>query len=165
MCVAPRVFHFGLNLTTAFHRYGAPPAQIEAQFNDGSIVTAYIGSEDTFYATVRTATKWIRTASEFQALEIPPVLVLPQISPVQTEEFLRTDVYIEDHLFTRLASRHFRNQMVRKPEQFADFKSLAESTWPGLRVDGVKQTTPNGGVQLPMQGRDGDFVAEVGWMG
>lgn len=162
LCVTPRVSHLGLNLTTAFHRYEAPPAEIEATFAGGVVVTAYIGAEDTFYATVKTSKDWVTTSSQFLQLDIPPLFVLPQISPVLTDEFLRSDVHIEDNLFSRLASRHFRNQIVRMPDQFVHFKSLAETTWAGLRVDKVEQTRTKEGVRLTMQVREGDFVAEVG---
>src|SRR5678816_3671678 len=53
------------------------------------------------------------------------------------EETRLTDEYVGGNYYTRLASRHFRNQMLRNPDNFDDFKTLAESTWPGLCVEGV----------------------------
>jgi hypothetical protein len=48
---------------------------------------------------------------------------------------------------------------------FADFKALAEETWNGLRIDPIQQAATKEGTLLSLPVRDGDFVAEVGWMG
>ena len=45
LCIAPRITHLGLNLTTIFHRYGEPPARITGTFSNGARVTIYIGRE------------------------------------------------------------------------------------------------------------------------
>jgi len=162
--IAPRISHLNLNLSTAFHRYGDPPGVITASFEDGAIVEVFVGREDTVYATVQARKDWVTSSGRFAALGIPWIYVLPQVGPVQSEENLLTDAYVSDNLYTRLSSRHFRNQILRCPAGFADFKRLAEATWHGLRVEPVERITAKG-TPLSMLVQDGDFVAEVGWMG
>ena len=70
------------------------------------------------------------------------------------------------HMITSRSSLHFRNQLKVLYEHFRNFKKIAETTWPGLRI-----TSLEGREKLPGQGplsllvQDTDFVAEVGWMG
>ena len=73
---------------------------------------------------------------------------------------------IEAGVDTRLSSLHFRNEMNLMPERFEDFKRLAEETWPDLRVQGLEEGSNEAGQRtLSLMLRDGDFIAEVGWMG
>jgi energy-coupling factor transporter ATP-binding protein EcfA2 len=162
--IAPGISHLNLNLSTAFHRYGEPPAEITASFENGAIVRVFVGREDTIYATVQAQKDWVTSSGQFVALSIPWIYVLPQVGPVQGEETLLTDPYVLDNLYTRLSSRHFRNQILRSPSGFADFKRLAEATWHGLRVEPVEKIRAKD-TPLSMLVQDGDFAAEVGWMG
>lgn len=113
------------------------------------------------YATIQVSQKWITTGAGFEALKIPHVNILPQISPLQSEETFLSDDHVRGNSYTKLASRHFRNQIFRQPENFQRFKSLAEHTWHGLRVGMVQRD----GGKLSMLVTDGDFAAEVAWMG
>ena len=91
--------------------------------------------------------------------------MLPQISPLRTEEYVKSDLYVAEHLFSDLSSRHFRNQLERLSPQFAEFKLLAENTWPGLKVEPVERRMQKKGALLWLPIRDGDFVGEIGLMG
>jgi predicted ATPase len=159
-CICPKTVHLGLDFRTVFHRYGEPPAVITATFTGDSVATVYVHPEG-IYATIRGPVKWITTSAGFDALEIPRINILPQVSPLQADETLRNEEYVKANNYTKLASRHFRNQMFLQPESFENFKDLAERTWHGLRVEEVQRD----GVDLSMFVTDGDFAAEVAWMG
>jgi energy-coupling factor transporter ATP-binding protein EcfA2 len=164
-CIAPSISHLDLDVATVFHRYGDPPAKIVATFEGGVTITIYVGEERTIYATVETKSDWVRSSGQFMGLSLPWLHVLPQVAPLVSNENLLTEDYIEQNLYTRLSSRHFRNQIFRSSESFPDFKGLAESTWHGLRVQNVERKTAKGGSTLSMLVRDGNFVAEAAWMG
>jgi predicted ATPase len=159
-CIIPKIAHLGINLQTAFHRYGNPPAILTATFTGDATVTVYIDREGV-HATVVGPKGWITSTTAFLALNIPHINILPQVAPLQPEETNLRDEYISEHYYTRLSSRHFRNQIFRSPEYFQDFKTLAEETWHGLRIAPVE----NNGNNLSMLVTDGDFAAEVAWMG
>ncbi len=159
-CIIPRIKHLDINLKTAFHRYGDPPAILTATFTEGATVTVYVNREG-IHATIDSNDGRIATNTEFLAARIPHINILPQVAPIQAEETLLTDDYVSEHYYTRLSSRHFRNQIFRTPEHFAQFKQLAEATWHGLRVENVQRDDNN----LTMLVTDGDFAAEVAWMG
>jgi hypothetical protein len=155
----------GLNLTAVFHRYGNPPAIITATFKGGAVITVYVGREETIFATVQGNSDWVSTPTKFLGLKLPWINVLPQIGPLLTEEYRLTDERVATHLNSQLSSRHFRNQLVRMETVFDEFKRLAEETWHGLSVDAIQQTATKSGALLSLPVRDGDFVAEVGWVG
>ena len=159
-CVIPKIAHLGINLQTAFHRYSDPPATLTATFTGGVVVTVYVNKEGV-HATILGPKGWITTNAAFLALNIPNINILPQIAPLQNEETNLRDEYISENYYTRLSSRHFRNQLFQTPEHFAHFKTLAEGTWHGLRVEAVQ----NNGNTLSMLVTDGDFAAEAAWMG
>lgn len=163
--IAPSISQLGLNLNSVFHRYGEPPARITATFPQGVVVDVYVGRGETIFATVQRNSDWIDSAAKFLDLKLPWIGVQPQIGPLLTEEYRLTDERVVAHLNSRLASRHFRNQLLRTDTPFSDFKALAEETWGGLQIDPIQQSTTKEGTLLSLQVRDGDFVAEVGWMG
>jgi hypothetical protein len=163
--IAPGISHLGINLNAVFHRYGNPPAVITATFSGGSIVTIYVGKEETIFATIQNGQDWVKTGHEFLRLGLPLVNVLPQIGPLLVEEFRLTDDRVATFLSSRLSSRHFRNQLVRMGAEFDKFKELAEATWHGLRLERIQSQVTKEGELLSLNVRDADFVAEVGWMG
>lgn len=163
--IAPGISELGLNLNSVFHRYGNPPAIITASFIGGTVVTLYVGLEETIFATIEANSDSVESAGKFFGLKLPWINVLPQIGPLLTEEYVLTDDRVDTHLNSRLSSRHFRNQLMRLGEPFANFKALAEETWHGLSIQPIEQAVTKKGTLLTLPVRDGDFVAEVGWMG
>ena len=159
-CIIPKIAHLGINLQTVFHRYGDPPAILTATFTGNVTIAVYVDKEGV-HATVLGPKGWITGTTGFSALNIPHINILPQVAPLQSEEANLRDDYISENYYTRLSSRHFRNQILRSPEHFAHFKTLAEETWHGLRIEQVH----NNGNTLSMLVTDGDFAAEVAWMG
>jgi hypothetical protein len=165
-CIPVSVEQLGLNLKTAFHRYSTPPAIITARFSGDVTVDTYVGREDKVYATVEARQGWIESPYRFAQLELPPVYALPQLGPLRLEEKTLSSERVKEWMYSRLSSLHFRNQLRLMPEYFGDFKNLAESTWHGLRVERVSDSENDQGVPtLSLMLRDGDFTAEVGWMG
>jgi predicted ATPase len=159
-CIAPKLAHLNINLRTAFYRYGEPPAIITATFTGGATVRAYVHKEGV-HATINGPKGDVTSTSAFCALNISHLHILPQVAPLQAEEPHLTDKHVDDNYYTRLSSRHFRNQIHRNPKDFAHFKTLAESTWHGLRIEPVHDD----GTAFTMLVTDGDFAAEAAWMG
>lgn len=165
-CVSPSVAALGLNLTTIFHRYSEPPAIVTATFSSGANVTIYIGKEENVYATVADGGgNWVSTPNQLQALGVPPVHVLAQLGPLRVEEPLLSPGYVNEWMYSRLSSLHFRNQLRVQSQHFAAFKELAEQTWPRLRIMPVTDGSGESGPTVSLMLRDGDFTAEVGWVG
>jgi len=157
---APSISHLDLKLNTVFHRYGEPPAIITARFDSGIMASLYV-HRDGIFATISNGDEEIRSFGPLNSAVLPSLHVLPPIGPLPPEESYLTDDYVAGNYYTRLSSRHFRNQMYRNPQNFSAFKELAEATWHGLRIERVHRNGDN----LSLLVTDGDFAAEVGWMG
>jgi len=64
------------------------------------------------------------------------VTIVPVITPLEKFEELKTSVYIEANQATRLASRHFRNNMylMRKAGEYENFKEFCDFWLPEIKL-------------------------------
>ncbi len=164
--VSPSLKSTEIDLTGVFHRYGNPPAQITANFTSGETVKIYLG-ENVLHAVIfDTNGEVITTKGEAARITLPKVSILPQISPLLRGEKFLTQDYVISAMSLSLSSLHFRNQIYLHKDIFQDFKIIAESSWSGLRIHDLEIddfSTEQRNLSLFVQ--DGDFTAEVGWMG
>lgn len=153
--------------STLFHRYGEPPAIIEAGFLDGSRLVLYVGPEGiahtVFFGSQGRA---IRCRRDIGPVTLPRISILPQIVPLEREEKVLVGDYVRQNLDSNLASRHFRNQLIcLRSEHFDEFTQVVESSWPGVRVQSLEIVSGESGDLIQLMIRDGSFVAEAAWMG
>ncbi len=150
-----------INLQSVFHRYGDPPALVRATFSEGEIVEVAITQEEIVACRARAKGKRVPTPSGLSRVSI-----LPQVAPVAREERLLTEDYVKGALSSALAPMHFRNQLYLLKEYWPTFKSAAERTWPGLRIQALETngTVPDP-IILSLYVEDHHFPAEIAWMG
>lgn len=167
--VIPSLRGLDINFESVIHRYGKPPAIITVVFQSGCILKIYVSTEGQIYGVIRDEDGEI-VDSKSRALyaSLPRVGILPQIGPLaQREEYL-TPAYVRSVSFTPLSSAHFRNELnfYYKSDSsfFSEFKKMTESSWRGLQIfpPDKKMTL---GEEMKLLVRDGDFVADIGWMG
>ena len=165
--VTPSLENQGFNFSNVFHRYGDPPAIIAARFESGVNITIYIGGEDRLHAVIKDSRRGV-VISKGQArrLGLPPIGILPQISPVSPDETILLPNYVQHAMSSTLASHHFRNQLNLLYDQcFQEFKRISEETWPGLEIQELRGHGRQQGTSLELMVRNDDFVAEISWMG
>jgi len=159
----------GLNISwqNIFHRYQDPPGRILANFSNGYTLTVHIGANKKTHAVIQKGNNnVIGDKGQAMTARLPKISVLPQISPLQKEENILATDYVKANISSHLSSNHFRNQLVVFYEEyFEEFKSLAEESWPGLQITSLEGRKNLPGEPVELLVRDGDFVAEVGWMG
>jgi len=159
----------GLNISwqNIFHRYQDPPGKIKAFFTNGYKLTVHIGSDKKTHAVIQKSNNHIiGTKGQANKAKLPIISVLPQISPLQKEENILATDYVKANIASHLSSAHFRNQLsIYYDEYFEEFKSLAEDSWPGLQIKSLDGRKNLPGEPIELLVRDGDFVAEIGWMG
>ena len=164
--ISPNVENMNISDRGIFNMYGNPPAIIEAEFNNGNKIKAYVGAGLDIFAVLMDADgNPIRNSKEVKYLDIPVIEVLPQISAVLDTEKVIKKSTVDGNRFTRLASRNFRNQLLYYEESFSVFKELVESTWEGLIVKPVETSYSEDGRIIQFFVRVGNFEAEIGWMG
>ena len=155
-----------INFTALFHRYGEPPAVIDATFDNETSVRIYVGGEDQVHAVVfDDRGHAVKTKAAALRLDLPVVEILPQIGPLDTAEVILNEDYVRRTDSSRLFSKHFRNQLRYFPDRVPLFKEIVEETWPGVQVRELRSPRSLPGEPLSLMVRNEDFVAEVASMG
>lgn len=164
--IIPAAIEQPTSIETLFYRYGDPPAEIKADCANGASIIISIGESGRPYALLRNKGEHIHSWATFESFDPMKLYVLPSLGPVITEEQILGETYVADNLFTRLSSRHLRNQIFRCEEDvFRVFKDLAESSWPRLQLTQPVRRGRAPNIFLTMDVREGDFATEIGYMG
>ena len=164
--VSPSLRGYDIQFTTLFHRYSAPPAEIQATFEDGASITLYLSGEEKFFAVIKNRRGTIiKSRSEAKQAHLPLVDIMPQVAPLQQREMVLQTDYVKSASSSSLAPLHFRNQLLVFSELFPDFQLAVEETWPGVRIQELITPQMLSDDPLYLHVRNEDFVAEIGAMG
>lgn len=164
--VRPSLRGLEFNDLSMFNRLGDPPAKIVATFENRMKIEIFLGRGAEVFASVyKNLDEIITTKSQAQKNPLPKVSILPQIGPLIREEKILGEEYVRSVELTSLASLHFRNQLRLYPDEMREFKELVQASWPDLRIRSLEGKKGLPGDPLALLIQDGDFVAEIGWMG
>lgn len=166
MGISPSMRDLDISLDgSVFHRYSRPPATIKATYDSGEIIRIHIGPDSHIYSEITTGQGHpVWSKSQTKRLDLPQVSVLPPIGPLAHTEKYLSHRHVIKHYMSSLGSLHFRNQLsLADSVERDEFKKLAERSWIGLHINEVELINEENKYFLMVQ--DGDFVAEVGWMG
>lgn len=164
----PAIDGLGIDFASICHRYGNPPAAVEAVFETGHKIVFYLHSDGRCHVVMRdTGDQILRTKLRVRRANFPRLHVLPQVAPLAINEQVLTEDYVRKNISSPLAPRHFRNQLrlYHNGQAYRDFRELAEASWPGLQVRALRGARGGIGAELFLGIRDRDFVAEVARMG
>jgi hypothetical protein len=135
----------GLEEENLRHEFRDLEARIVARFRNDAVVTAVWpieGAGDPFFYLQqgRASINNLNQARD----AFPSVGIVPVLSPVDREEESLTPKYVRENLDGRLASRHFRNQLLlldqEPPGQDLDaFYEFAERWAPDITIRGLDQ--------------------------
>lgn len=153
-----------IDLRTIIYQYKENTyAQIIAYFDNNVVINIYITHEN-IYAVITADKKVITKKSEAAKVSGINVYIMPQLGLIREDEPVLTKETVIKDMSTRLSSRHFRNELyLYRDQQFNAFRELAQSTWPGLRVEDVRFNPDTHTIELIVI--DSDFAAEIGMMG
>jgi hypothetical protein len=137
--ISPSMRDLNFDQINLFHRYGDPPATIEAEFGDLGSITIYIRGSDELFIVIKDRRGQVIGSHPFaRALNLPRIYILPQVAPVADVETELTPKYVRDSVSSPRASSHFRNQLYLFNDRFPDFKNLCEASWPRLQIHAAK---------------------------
>lgn len=156
-----------LSWENLFHQYQDPPARLTATFSNNSIIEIYLGPNGAMHAVLKDQNaNIVQNKSESKHIDLPRVNVLPQVMPLAQEETIMRPSYIFANMSSYLSPYHFRNQLnLQYDEYFGSFKTLVEESWHGLQLIELQGKGGFHEDRLSLLVRDGNFVAEVAWMG
>lgn len=137
-------------------------AEIIAHFDNNILIHVYLSSE-LFFAIVEANEFQIKSKADASKIPDIELYIMPQIGLIREDEPLLREETVKNHMSTRLASRHFRNELFLYREFFEEFKDIAQTTWPGLRITELLHLPEENKIQLLVY--DSNFAAEIGLMG
>lgn len=154
-----------IDLRTVVHKYREAEgifAEITAFFDGNISIHVYLSSEVVF-AIIQNGGKIVKSKAD--ALKVPDIhlFIMPQIGLIREDELLLNEDTVRSNMFTRLSSRHFRNQLYLEKEYFDEFRETAQRTWPGLRITDLEFSRED--KKLGLYVYDAEYASEIGLMG
>lgn len=163
--ISPSLAKIDFSYQNIFYSYQDPPAIITGHFASGCKVKLYFAGEKKFHAVLFDERGDICTHSKIRRLKLPTINILPQITPLLSEEKVLNEEYVRLNVDSATSSRHFRNQLNYLRPYYKRFKDLVESTWEWLRLteyyEGDKRTERSPYLLV----QEGVFTTEIGFMG
>lgn len=93
--VSPSLDGLGIHFAAISHRYGNDPASATATFTTGESIHLLVDSEGRSFAVLRDSEGTvIKTKGRATRANFPSIQVLPQISPLDSEEKILSEDYI-----------------------------------------------------------------------
>ena len=155
--------HLKIDLRSIVYQYREEDdvvAELIAYFDEKIMVHVYLSSEISF-ATIEANGQSVRNKASAKKLPDIPLYIMPQIGLIREDEKRLAPDTVRAHMYTRLSSRHFRNELLLYKEYFEEFCEAAQNSWPGLRITGLDIDEE----KITLIVYDADFAAEIGQMG
>lgn len=165
--VKPSLTGTDIDLSNVCHEYRDPPAIVQAFFESGEQIDAYLFNDNYIFAVLKLSDGVpISTKAGARKFRERAVKALPQVGPLQKEERVLKEKSVRQNLYSSLAPQHFRNQLYQFPDFRNKFFELVEKFWPGMRIEDITfKQEPGENPFLILLIRDSRFVAEAAWMG
>lgn len=163
--ISPSIENLDISTNNIFFQYGSPPSLIKTIFDNGVTIETFVGEDAKIFALLYDLSgKNVVSKKMAKDLNLSPINILPQISPILREESIVKLSTVQRNIDTKLGSRNFRNQLKYYYTNFENFRKISESTWHGLGISDLENRNKFVG-NLSLLVRDNNFIAEIGWMG
>ncbi|GAA3749880.1 ATP-dependent nuclease [Micromonospora maritima] len=132
------------------YEFREEPASLELKLKGGASMRAvWPVDEPAFFYIERAPGMGARTAAQVKGIA-PRIGIIPVLTPVDHREELLSPDYVRSNISSRLASRHFRNQLYylrnTEPDAYKEFLEFALENTPeilDLRIETDRSTIPN----------------------
>ncbi len=119
-----------------FHNYDdKSPAIIRFDLSDDSCLQIFFRSYAICYLNYESNIRTVKSPKEFREYVKINIGFVPILGPVDHKERLYQKEAARAALMSYTAARNFRNIWYHYPENFAEFKTLIKTTWPGMDID------------------------------
>lgn len=136
-------------------------AEIKAFFQDNICIRVFL-RDDFAFAVIEANGSLVTSRAQAGRLPDLQLFVMHQLGLIREDEDLLSVDTVKKDLNSRLSSLHFRNELLLLNDHFETFRSLAQATWPGLRINDLLHPY---GEKLSLLVTDDDYAAEIGMMG
>lgn len=146
------------------YNYNDEDSRIEFRFAKSNRLYLYFPNSGGISMYWDTEGKAITTFAGFKRAFPDQIQVIPVLGPVEQHEPYVTDQTVRREAGTPRASRHFRNYWAKYPDGFKEFRSLIESTWPGMSIQ-PPEVVPGEKSYFRMFVEEDRFPRELFWSG
>lgn len=151
-----------IDLRTVVYQYKENVfAEIKAFFHEKVCIRVLLRDE-VAYALIENDGSLISSRAQASHMPDLQLYVMHQLGLIREDEERLSAETIKKDLNSRLSSLHFRNELLLLHEHFETFRTLAQETWPGLRINDLYHPF---GEKLSLLVTDDDYAAEIGMMG
>lgn len=150
--------------------------RIEARFTGGAVLRAVWPGEDSdqrpHYLLTRRDGRALASVGDVRAL-VPSIGTIPVLTPLEHRERVLSPDYVQTHLSSRLASRHFRNQLQlleggeseTHRDALDEFLDFAKEWLPEIPIERPRRTTDGENAYFDVFYREGRTPKELVWAG
>ncbi len=127
----------------------------------------FIGAEDgqVFCQIRRGPTHIVTSRNESVPSRFGELRVMPPVGTLLTGERRIAKDRLRRYMNGYIACRHFRNQLWEMPNDYSQFRTLLESSWPGVQIASFDDNHGESGGEFSLIVREGPFSSEVAWVG
>jgi len=155
----------GVPISNVVHNYGDEPASITVALDNGSTLHVRLHPERSVIAFLETEKRVPRTPAEYRTQVPLNLVIVPTLSALEESEEYVLDETVSRNENTRLASRNFRNIVMRKtPEQFEAFSEIAREGWPNITLE-RPESVRKSRLEVIMMYSENRIPREVYWSG
>lgn len=143
------------------------PATLTLTYSNGVTLKVWLGQnpQENFCQVVASNGESASSGLTQSALKITPIYVMPPVQALVAHEKRISKSRIEEFMYGRLASRHFRNQLYEKVPEYRIWKNLLIDTWPTVAVSAFDHDVGESGTEFSLILREGPFASEAAWVG
>ena len=127
--------NFPVSLENVHTDYEESDARIRFRCNNGNSLELLFPSDGGCILVPNAQGKQCHTPGRFKSCFPISIQTVPELGPLEDEEFLLNEGTIRRGLSTHRASRHFRNYWRLYPEGFDEFANMVSQTWPGMEIE------------------------------
>lgn len=153
------------HLTNAVTNYDDDEAVIEFDHENGATAHLRVTNDRTVFFFVDDRGRRFSTSKQFREAFPIDLVVVPTLSPLESEEVLIQEQTVRRNRATRLAARNFRNIWnLESEDQFGIFKERVERAWDGVILQPpelVRENPP----RVEMYFEENRVTREVQWAG
>lgn len=141
------------------------PAVIKFELSNEGKIIIFFPQRDQCFMYYEKENDIIKSAAEFKQKINLEIGFVPILGPVDHKEKLYQKEAARLALLTYTASRNFRNIWHHYNDDFAEFRELVKSTWPGMDIDRPEINRTNDNPTLDMFCPEERIPRELFWSG
>lgn len=149
-----------------FNYEDTEPAIVMFKLSNKNVMVLYFKEVGTCNLICRTESgRVIRGTSDFKSEFNAPIGFVPILGPVEHNEVLYQKEAARLALLTHRAARNFRNIWHHYPENFDEFRTFVQTTWPGMDIEPPKIDYSHRPARLHMFCPEERIPREIYWAG